>query len=379
MTLSRGLIFGIAVLVWSAVSLQAAETNRPTPAEIAHTLLLVQDQIATGNGDALTAVAETQLQLAQAIETSDEETWRDPKQGRALAIHLLSGGSPHLIRKLLDGNADLGRWKQLIPALLAFAERSKDGAKRLEEFDARQLDAEIAGQFTLAQAIAHAHIPSRSKTYLREARLLAPGGMIEDAAWRREIALNVAAGQPLLAVQAASRYLWRFGSSAYAQDVVRFLASSVIPDLLVSSDGREAATAFFNEIAAGSRVAPLVAAAGQAMIRGHFDAAAYTAGQASAIANAGSAERARATALASIAQAFTDPSSASADKLREMNRDALSNEERRLFVASLAVLDRIRAPLQSSSAPTEIATTAAAEGATKMISTAQALLDQQTR
>ena len=58
--------------------------------------------------------------------------------------------------------------------------------------------------------------PAKALAYLDDARLLAPGTLIEEAAFRRQIALIASAGDGERYEMMVARYLRRFPNSVYA-------------------------------------------------------------------------------------------------------------------------------------------------------------------
>lgn len=354
---------------------RADKQEAHSPAHFARTLVMVQDQIIQGSTAALASVPELRHRLAMSIEKSPASVWKEPQQARALALHLLNGGAPQVIRKLVDTNADLGGWREIILALLAYAERRRDAAQRLSGFDARLLDPSIAGPFALAQAIAHVADPEKAKAYLRQAKLLIPGGLVEDSAMRREIEQAMTAGKQLEAAQAAARYLWRFGSSLYAKDVVEFLAGSLIPELAALPSGNSAIATLTDALPVPARIEMLMMVSRNAMLKGSLQAADFAAGRVADLAPSGSPELHRAALYRAIARAFSDPNGEAVDKLRESDLPALSLEDRGLLYASLSVLKRVRAPIEANAA-VELSPSSAIQAARQAVSTAQDQLDQ---
>ena len=112
---------------------------------------------------------------------------------RAAIAIVLSGGDPQILQTLVEQVA--GQELTLVRAALAYGQnRNVEASELLADIDARTLDASIAGHIALVQAELVAK-KDRVKTLalLAEARLLAPGTMIEESALRREVTLAVEA------------------------------------------------------------------------------------------------------------------------------------------------------------------------------------------
>lgn len=354
---------------------RTASAETMGPARLARTLVMVQDQIVLGSGAALGSLDELKRRLAMEIGQAQNTVWKDPQQVRALAVHLLNGGSPRPIRLLVDNQVDLGGLRPVILALLAFAERRKDAAEQLATIDARSLDAGIAGHFALTQAISSSANPELAKPFIALAKLLAPGSIVEEAAVRRELEILAAAGKRLEAGQMAARYLWRFGSSLYAKGVVSYLANSVIPDLADRQDGRTVAAAVVNEMPPQSRVETLLAVARNAVLLGKMEIASFAARSALAVVASDSAEKNRVELYAAIAEAFVRPGNVAADGLKTISQHGLSREDAAVLEASLLALNQIRAPVRALPAM-DAPSTERIDAAARTIKNAQALLDQ---
>jgi chemotaxis protein MotC len=370
----RGIMIFVLWLLHPGGVAHAVEDDVNTAARLARTLVIVQDQIAHGNTSALVSVPELRRRLATAIERAPNSIWKEPHQGRVLALHLLNGGTPRVVRLVLESQADLGQWRDMILALLAYAERRGGAARRLSSFDALQLDPSIAGSLALAQAIANFADPEKARTYLAQARILSPGGLVEESAMRREIELLSNSDKKLEAAQAAARYLWRFGSSLYVKDVVVFLAGSLIPELSSLPNGNGAVAALTDELPVNARIETLMTVARNALLNGRVAAAEFAAGRVVERASPGSYELSRATLYRGIVRALTDPTVEAVDKLRESELSPLSDEDRGLLQASLWALERVRAPIKAN-ASVELPSSPAIEAAAKALGAARDQLD----
>src|SRR5690606_33344903 len=111
---------------------------------------------------------------------------------------------------------------------LAYAEGRDDEARaHLLGVDARRLDPGLAGAVALVQSALVADTdPKRASEFLDQARLLAPGTLVEEAALRRQILLLPSIGQ-LHRLVLLTRYVRRFGKSYYARAFWRQLAAGV--------------------------------------------------------------------------------------------------------------------------------------------------------
>src|SRR5262249_35028917 len=101
---------------------------------------------------------------------------------------------------------------------LAYAEgRGGEAHALLGDVSALSLDPILAGHVALVQAELVANSdPRRAIARLDEARLLAPGTLVEEAALRRQVSLAGAAGLAEMFEALSGQYLRRFPKSFYA-------------------------------------------------------------------------------------------------------------------------------------------------------------------
>jgi chemotaxis protein MotC len=91
--------------------------------------------------------------------------------------------------------------------------------------DLRTIDARVAGQIAFARSVLESkRDPEAAVALLDWARLVAPGGLVEEAVLRREIALVAEARDVSRAAMLIRQYVTRFAASIYAADFLRDLA-----------------------------------------------------------------------------------------------------------------------------------------------------------
>ena len=90
------------------------------------------------------------------------------------------------------------------------------------------LDRRLAGEVAFARSVLETkRDPKAAVELLDWARLLAPGGLVEEAALRREIALLAEAKDASRLAMLTRQYVTRFAASLYAADFFRDLAGAV--------------------------------------------------------------------------------------------------------------------------------------------------------
>lgn len=191
-----------------------------------------------GRRDEIVSLIRSSLQ-------SGDKGWSDPRNIGAIALFLLTGGDPQLLRQArLLMPRDSGD-SLLIQHALAYADgQMSPDARQLEKISARMASPEVGGALALIQARLsmerdRALASERSLT----ARILAPGGLIEEAALRQELLMAdwTIAHQALERITA--RYFSRFHRSVYAESFAQRLENLLEEMWSVRVEGERAALA----------------------------------------------------------------------------------------------------------------------------------------
>lgn len=343
MTCIRHVVLIVLVLTVTTGDGYCAD-KKPKLFELARTLQTLQDRIVQGSVAALESQAQILDAMAQAIAAMDAAEWKDTRSIRALALYLLSGGTPRPVQELFTKRTDLGAMQPLLLALLAYAERKPDAAQQLARHDAQALDASLAGHVALAQAILTDAAPERSLASLGVARLLAPGALVEEAALRRQVRLLLAGKRNIEAVQIATRYLWRFPGSVYTPEVVAFLAGSVLPDMAAEPAGRGEVVRIVDELPTQQRGGLLLDMARLALLNGKLDVTTFAAKVVADVTESTDPLSIRARAYSGIASALAPASPQDAAQLGRIDRTRLADADRGVLDAAISLAVQIRAP-----------------------------------
>src|SRR5262245_57116786 len=195
------------------------------PLEMVRELAVAQDQIIRGKASALDEYRELLAKIGQTLQAVDPSVWKRTANVQAAVAYVLSGGVP----RALDSVLTLGDLPESDRALAAgaqaFAEDRVDEAReKLAPIDARTTRRIVAGQLALIQSdLASKAERKKAKALLDDARLLAPGTLVEEAALRRQIVLMSDMGDFAEFSQLTSQYLRRFRNSIYADGFRRQL------------------------------------------------------------------------------------------------------------------------------------------------------------
>jgi chemotaxis protein MotC len=189
----------------------------------------IQLQIAQGDKAAYPAQLNQLKTMGAAIAAAQPETWKDRRQADSLVIYILSGGSLADLAPLLKGDAVVESERALARGALAYVTNHEaDAMSLLGKQDLNALDARLAGEVAFARSVLETKRDAKAAVELLDwARLLAPGGLVEEAALRREIALLAEAKDVGRAAMLTRQYATRFAASLYAADFFRDLAVAI--------------------------------------------------------------------------------------------------------------------------------------------------------
>jgi chemotaxis protein MotC len=224
-------------LRWPALALAAFALLTPAAAfadsghisDLIDDLQRIQVKIAQGDKAAYAAELNQLKTIGAAIAAASPETWKNKREADSLVIYILSGGSLADVTPLLKGDAVIESERSLARGALAYVTNHEtDAIGLLEQTDLTALDPRLAGEVAFARSVLetkrHANV---AVELLDWSRLLAPGGLVEEAALRREIALLAEAKDATRLAMLTRQYVTRFAASLYAADFLRDLAGAV--------------------------------------------------------------------------------------------------------------------------------------------------------
>ena len=222
-----------------------------------------------------------------------------------------------------------------------------DAGELLGGIEARALDASIAGHVAFVQAELVAKLdPAKALAHLDDARLLAPGTLIEEASLRRQIALVGPSEDAERYETLAALYLRRFPNSLYAGSFRQQFAAAIAGNVRASESDRLARLeAMLGGVGPAERRDVYLTIAKEALLKGKVGIAAFAAASAGKLADAGSVEEARARVYEGAALVVSDRLDKGVEMLGEADRGKLAQADAALVDAGLAVADAVqRAP-----------------------------------
>ncbi len=340
------------------------------PVQVVRTLRGLQDDIARGAANALAAQDVLLARIDAVFAAAPPETWRAPRNARALAVWALSGGNPVTLRRILGEAPIRAEDAPVLLGALAFLEgREADARRHFENVEAGRLAPTLAGPVALAKAaLAVGDDPRTAERLLDVARLSAPGTLVDEAALRRAILIAADAGELDRFERLVGQYLRRFRHSVYAGNFRRRFVSALtrMPYARdpASFDRLERLMGFLD---AGARRELHLAIARAAIESGRTDVAERAASEALVDAPAGGLDRLRGELyLAAALTVDLRRLSQAAGMLAAIDPERLPAPDRALHRAALSVVDRVGAmpEVLSDAGATPTAGTAASESGT---------------
>jgi chemotaxis protein MotC len=206
-----------------------ASADSPHVSDLVDELRGIQFRIAQGDKAAYPAQLSQLKTIGAAIAAASLETWKDKREADSLVIYILSGGSLANVEPLLKGDELIESERSLARGALAYVTNHEANAiTLLNETDLTALDARLAGEVAFARSVLETKRDAKATVDLLDwARLLEPGGLVEEAALRREIALLADAKDMSRLTVLTRQYVTRFAASLYAPDFLRDLAGAI--------------------------------------------------------------------------------------------------------------------------------------------------------
>ncbi len=360
----KTLLCGLAALVLVAVATpgRAAETLQPY--QMVRSLQLVQDRIAAGDHAALPMQAKLLEMIDARLRSATPETFGEPKNFRALLVYGMSGGNPVTVQATAS-RLELEPHDQAIAdGIVAYLNGQPNAAiAALDSVDPRQLPADLGAFVALVKgSLLAAERPVEALALLDQARLLSPGTLVEEAALRRSVAIDARQADAARFALASTQYVGRYLYSPYASQFADTFVSGVIAmHGAMSQDKLADITAMMD---AEREKVIYLRIARRAAIDGFADLSAF----ASAKAEQGRDGKAndddpRVQLYASLSTVTSATVDTVREKLKTIDRDQLSENDRSLLDAARAVVrEMVATPTPAGSVPAAAPTETDAPG-----------------
>lgn len=354
----------IAELCLAAVSPAAAEQVARQPYELVRSLNALQDESTRGNAEAHAQQRQWISRLAQEFLSFDAEAWKEPRNVRSAVVYALSGGEPRVLKSLFSLRQLPGVDEKLLNAALAYSEgRNTDALELFSQIDARTLDPGLGARVALVHAgLVVAKEPKSAIPLLEQARLLAPGTVVEDAALRRQVFVMAGLREFDAFEMLASQYMRRFPSSIYAGAFREQLANEVTSLRYGPDEERlPRLEALLDGVDSANRRQCYLLILQEAVVKGRVELARLAARHAVRLTVGDSASHVRTRVYEAAVLIVTEDYEKGATALKDIDKTVLDARDAELLEAAFAVAEEVRRPAvpdAGASPPEELAPTA---------------------
>lgn len=210
----------------------AAEQASLQPYQLVRSLQRLQDQIASGDKPALGMQREMVNLIDKRLENASEEVMKEPRNARAVISYAMSGGNPATLENLLPriGQKDdhENEFIQMGIAVLIYQKGSPTAAaERLAKLDPMAEGGMLGAGLALVRGMVSRE-EDASIADLKIAALLAPGTLVEEAALRRMLIIYRKQHKPREFLHVAARYARTFIESPYALQFAHEFKEAVV-------------------------------------------------------------------------------------------------------------------------------------------------------
>ena len=212
------------------LSLVAGAAGEPTNdfLQEAAQLERVQARIAQGDKSAIVSQSKILAAISAAILKTRAADWNDQRHIHVAVQYLLAGGEPKVVEQIFRKQLIFNDESLLVGTLAYVVGREKDARDRLSTIDPRSLPKSVGAQTAFMKSVLSTAGESGTAVELLDlARLLAPGGLLEEAALRREFVLLAQPGHAEKALRLLRQYLSRFGNSLFAEKFLTEVIAAV--------------------------------------------------------------------------------------------------------------------------------------------------------
>ncbi|MDR6104202.1 chemotaxis protein MotC [Agrobacterium larrymoorei] len=222
-----GLLMGVS---WLLVAGQSQAQSDLPPAKILRSLQFVQDSVVMGDHSARDMQKFLLGTFDTTLRTSDMSVFSDAKNADAALIYIMSGGNPatlnYLVSKDVQGYFD-SRVVNVLQKYLSGrgALVDKVVSDLIPEYRNNRLGPYL---MLIAGNIAYTRDAAAALPFFDDARLSAPGTIIEEAALRRSIMATMQLKQPQKGMLYARKYAVRFLHSPYASQFADLFVSLAV-------------------------------------------------------------------------------------------------------------------------------------------------------
>lgn len=221
MALLRRILLAGAAL-WAGVAAawpaQAQSLDDLAPYKMIRSLQFVQDTVVLGDHSAMEMQRFLLATIDERLRAAEASIFDDPRNVDAALVYAMSGGNPETLEMLIARDVAGHFDPRVTDALRSYLSGTGvQSAKPLAEIFPEYMQSRIGPYLALVSANSVLRRdPALALRYFDQARLSAPGTIVEEAALRRSIYIASQSGWVDRSMDYANRYARRFLRSPYA-------------------------------------------------------------------------------------------------------------------------------------------------------------------
>ncbi|MBP0616641.1 hypothetical protein [Jiella mangrovi] len=329
-------------------------TRGPQPYEVIRSLQFLQDQAARGNVSANRVQARLLHWYGPVFERASQKIWDDPRNQRAAALFVLSGGPPSVLRMILAKNDFPADVKPLLDGALAYVENRQTEAQTiLSGLHTDEMEPGLSAQINLALAqMQEKPQPAKALERLRRVMLDGTGTLLEEAALRLAMGLAEELGEHDQADGYARLYFDRYAHSVYAGNFRAMFTQIYVGRPVEQAEKTvEIIADAVARIPIAEQLSIYLSIGRRSLIAGNMKLAGMAGTRVLAADNLTLRARQRAMLYVAASTLTERDPMVTLASLQAIDRENLHPADRKLYDAALGVLDEIRKPLMTEKMP----------------------------
>ena len=333
-----------AALLLAAVQATTAQAAAPEPYQLVRALEVLQDDVAKGSVEARAGQRKMLDQMGSEFLKADPAVWTSQRNLQAAVLFVLNGGSPVVIRKVIDFKTIPEFERELLIGAMAYvAGREEEARLRFQNVNPQKLGAVLGGNVALAMgSLLMRQDAEKAVRMFALARLLLPGTLIEESALRRQVFMHFDAEDVTAFSNIGAQYLRRFGKSAYSDQfrerldlAIKHLGRSADPSVI------EKLNPLFEETGGNYNASLLLLLAREGLLYGRVPLARSANERARALDSMDAALQNRLKLYTSFVQIFSERPESAREALISVAPLMESAEDRAIVEAGTRLLDHI--------------------------------------
>lgn len=337
-------VFGLGHIESSALAKPRGK-RAPTPFEMVRSLTLMQNQIIYGDKNAYRIQKPMIVEIERRLLAQKPEVWEDRRNVRAVIRFTMSGGGPKVLSKLVKNPILTELEKNWAMGVLSYAKgRNNEAAFYLSKVDIRSLSRSAGSHLALVKGmIWRQQNPEKAISHLSEARLLAPGTLVDEAALRRRIPMSNKEKDLEAFISYLSRYFRRYGKSIYARALHREISSFVLNNIAeITPRHRYYLEDVLKRLPKEKQAQIYLRIARGSLVKGALPTAIWSASHAAENTEQGSRDFYRAALYEGASLTLSNQFDAGLEKLMSVKKETLRRGDRELTDAAFAIANYLR-------------------------------------